>query len=95
MELLLLLCSFLQDPTPGLDGWCVDENGEDQNEGTITIPGHFSSPRSCFNACIHQTHGLKITGCEYHIHGGCGYHTNFVSGGSGAKDYTCWTMNSQ
>ena len=53
------------------------------------IPNNFTS-NDCFNACLNNT---GITGCEYHKHGGCAYHTSPISGGSADGDYTCWVMN--
>jgi len=85
-------CKETQESPSGSDGWCEDENGRDQNDGTFGIPGHFPTSNSCYNACINEKIGKTVTGCEYHVGGSCSYHTLSVSSGSGNTDYTCWAM---
>ena len=72
-------------------GWCLDENGNDQNIGTKTspTPNSFTSVE-CLAKCLNMT---NVTGCEYHNDGGCAYHTKYISGGNGNNDYLCWTLN--
>ena len=72
------------------DGWCLDQNGDDQNNGITTIPGNFTSS-DCFVVCRAEDNG-RITGCEWDNNGTCAYHTKPLSGGSGNKDHTCLVL---
>ena len=65
----------------------MEEYGLDQNSGVVSIAGSFSSI-DCLSAC--QNQNVEVTGCESHVDGGCAYHTEPVSGGSGDVGYTCW-----
>ena len=76
------------------DGYCLDENGEDQNRGSHTfedIPNTFS-PIDCLEKCLNQT---NVKGCEYDEYTqGCAYHTMPVSRGSGSRtSHWCWVLN--
>ena len=82
---------FLLAPTLVSDGWCLDANGDDQNNGSLSIPGSYE-PNECFKKCLAVSHGTKVTGCESHEGGRCSYHTNPVSGGSGDTDTNCWIL---
>ena len=66
-------------------GWCVDQHGQDQNEGVHGIPGHFTWVQ-CLQSCKHK---LYATGCEWDTNGTCAYHTATVSGGSGDGNHKC------
>ena len=73
-------------------GWCLDENGDDQNVGTVSItpiPNSFTA-MDCLMECLNST-GVK--GCEYNVNRGCAYHTQPVSRGNGNEGYWCWTLN--
>ena len=74
-------------------GWCLNEDGYDQNKGQTTIqplPNSFSSI-DCIERCLTIT---NITGCEYDEGShGCAYHTMPVSSGSGDRRYYCWLLN--
>ena len=60
-------------------GWCLDENGEDQNRGAITFKGLPNSHTAldCLEKCLNQT---NIKGCEYDEHAG-------INGGGGCEQY--------
>ena len=74
-------------------GWCLNEDGYDQNKGQTTIqplPNSFSSI-DCIERCLTIS---NITGCEYDEGShGCAYHTMPVSHGSGDRRYYCWLLN--
>ena len=74
-------------------GYCLNEDGVDQNTGSFTFKGlpNSFSPIDCLERCLNQS---GVTGCEYHetTHG-CAYHTEPISGGSGSSSYWCWTLN--
>ena len=80
-------------------GWCLNEKKMDQNEGSQVLNGKFEEIQ-CLRTCldiqqksIHQR--MQITGCEHNTYSrSCQFHTRSVSGGSGTKGYTCWTLNS-
>ena len=79
-----------------LNGWCVDENGNEMgygNEmGAVKLTGSFSLSE-CIKECQKQN-GVKVTGCEHNsVNGRCWYHTKPVSGGNGDGKYSCWTLN--
>ena len=75
-------------------GWCLDEDGRDQNRDSVTInvTNSFTAD-NCFDACIRNDKNHSITGCEYHDGGGCAYHTRSLSGANGNQEYTCWILN--
>ena len=75
-------------------GWCLNEDGHDQNRGSVTInvTNSFTAD-NCFDACIRNDKNHSITGCEYHDGGGCAYHTRSLSGANGNQEYTCWILN--
>ena len=66
-------------------GWCLDQNGEDQNQGVQIFPGGFTWDQ-CLQLCK-ATSGA--TACEWNTGGQCAYHTAAVSGGSGDPEYQC------
>ena len=72
-------------PAVGEDGFCLDENGQDQNVGTIIISRVFAWDE-CLQSCRSKS---AATACEWHSGGTCTYHTHAVSGGSGDPDYKC------
>ena len=67
------------------DGFCLDENGRDQNFNKINIPGVFAWDK-CLQSCRSKS---AATACEWHSGGTCGYHTLAVSGGSGHPNFKC------
>ena len=80
----------------GQEGWCLDENGVDQNDGAISL-GYGWNESKCLEMCKDRKKFENVSACEYHKDSkGCGYHTNPVSKGSGHQDmaYTCWIFQS-
>ena len=79
-------------------GWCLNDQKQDQNEGSRVLPGEFDSLQ-CLQTCQRiqksaMSHGIRITGCEHNSYSHtCQYHTMTVSGGSGSKGYNCWIFN--
>ena len=87
-EKFYLMCAVLDlGRFVSYDGWCLDKNGLDENDGFSTIPGSFTL-NGCLNSCHQQMNGI-VTGCEWHVNGKCVYHTRPLSGGSGNTDFTC------
>ena len=79
------------------DGVCLDENGVDQTEGTIRIPGKLPWAR-CLSACISHRQKNRddgkepVTGCEWYYNDQCAYHTKPVSVGDGNTNYKCFNF---
>ena len=87
-EKFYLMCAVLDlGRFVSYDGWCLDKNGLDENDGFSTIPGSFTL-NGCLNSCHQQMNGI-VTGCEWHVNGKCVYHTRPLSCGSGNTDFTC------
>ena len=87
-------------------GWCLDENGKDQNDGLVHLWTGVVNlfdfiGAACFKRCLEEWRNGKATGCEFYsdnLYEKCHYHTKTVSKGSvgphgDSKDkYLCWVF---
>merc|ERR1712241_378197 len=72
-------------------GWCLDQNGEDQNKGVHSFPGRYTWDQ-CLQLCNAES---GATGCEWNTGRQCACHTAAVSGGSGDPEYQCLKLDSE
>ena len=85
------------DYCPMEEGFCVKENGCDQNSGVLTInnvDGHTTEAQEqCLEICK-QTKGA--TGCEViwgRYNRGCYVHTQEIAKGNGVRKHACWVFS--
>ena len=77
-------------------GYCVDENGHDQELGAAPIGYNALSENSCLEECqrIKKDEFYGVTGCEYNlITRTCVYHTRPVTHGNNDYGFTCWLFH--
>uniref|UniRef100_A0A7M6DLQ9 Uncharacterized protein n=1 Tax=Clytia hemisphaerica TaxID=252671 RepID=A0A7M6DLQ9_9CNID len=79
-------------------GFCVTQNGADQNSGVIQLDalGGNSEERhqECLEKCL--AYPGKTTGCELiwtQFNQGCYVHTQFVDRGNGLNFHNCWVFS--
>ena len=78
------------------DGYCLDIDGEDQNERVIQLDmnmgeGHLFM--TCLQLCLAHP---GATGCEViwnEDNHGCYLHTSEVALGSGSDNHKCWILS--
>ena len=92
--LLLFLVSNIVYSCPKENGFCVDQNGKDQNNGVNklnAVPGNnLGIERACLALC-HAYEGA--TGCERIFSGGnagCHVHTKEIEKGNDRMGHACW-----
>ena len=70
-----------------MTGYCLDENGIDQNSGGIEPPAGDMTGEECLDWCSQQS---LATGCEWNIaKKDCLAHTYSVSSASGGQGMLC------
>ena len=92
--LFLFLASTIVHSCPKEKGFCVLQNGVDQNNGVIKLNDVVGNSLEIERACLALCHAYEgAKGCERVFQGetaGCYVHTNEVAKGSDVAQHACW-----
>ena len=80
-------------------GYCVKNNGQDQNSGVIKVNNKNAKSLQLKTECLKQCLAHpRSTGCEviwYQSNKGCYIHTSDIARGNNAPRHNCWIFKSK
>ena len=92
----LIFPFFLDLHCPKEPGFCVINNGRDQNAGVKRLDMLNDGSPERQNQCINLCRTVPgVTGCELvwgQINSGCYAHTREIASGNGVDRHICWVM---
>lgn len=91
-----IMCKMVAEPE---QGFCVLDNGADQNAGVIKLDsGNGNSVErqmQCYQQCAEYAQSNRVTGCELIFdqgNQGCYVHTAEIARGNGVARHHCWVF---
>ena len=95
---LLCFCTFPLGTCPIEQGFCIDENSRDQNNGVSRLDDIDENTEEDREKCLEScsNYGDDATGCEIILSGsnsGCYVHTEGIAKGNGMENYLCWVFS--